>query len=345
MLSVTMETARDLVWTVHGTLDPDRLTLFSTMRNERAFLDAWLEHHRRIGFEQFLIWDDGSEDGSAAYLATQPDCVVMQSKLGYGDPVRYRDPEGNARVERAGIFFKIALPHVFLPRRFIGYLDADEFLILPPGVSSIAEVIDRLRAEGAPSCVASVVEFFPAGADGLEGPMPETLDGMIGAYPYFEPDPLVVLEPGAQPRLIGDSKTATLFRRYDIRPSIQRRGLQWIYMSKSAKKAQQFQKSPRHKTPIALRSDESRLVGTHTLNLPPSDSVLLTVMHFVFTTQFEGKITRAIARAAHANGASKYRYYAELLRRMRGVPNGFIGPNSVRYTGPEQFVKAGLMRW
>ncbi len=345
MKPVSIDDARDLVTVVHGRVDSDRLTLFSTMRNERAFLPAWLAHHRSIGFEQFLIWDDGSDDGTGEYLAGQPDCVVMRSKLGFGAPVRYTDPTGKVHKERIGTYFKIALPHVFLPDQFVGYLDADEFLVLPPGVGSIKTVIDRLKAEDAPACTASVVEFFPSGVDGLDPPLPQSFAALLEAYPYFQPDTLVQLAPGDQPRLVGEAKTNKLFRRYDIRPRLFRRGLQWIYMSEKQKKAHRFQKSPRHKTPIALRSAESRLTGSHNANLPPSDTVLLTVVHFVFTAQFEGKIERAIARAAHANGASKYRYYRELLRRMRGVPNGFLDDETVRYTGPDQFVDFGLMRW
>lgn len=345
MQTVGIEDAGKLARVVSGTVDPGKLTLFSTMKNELGFLPAWLDHHRAIGFEQFLIWDDASDDGTGAYLEAQPDVVVMRSDHGFGHVLRYRDPDGAVRDERMGTYMKIAVPHLFFDGAYVGYLDADEFLILPPGIGSVAEVVARLRDEGAPAVVASVVEFFPADASGLEGALPATFDELIAAYPFFEAEPLVTLRPGQQPKIAPMSKTAHLFARYDVRPKLERKGWHRLWMPKKAREAQSFQKSPRHKTPLVLRSADSRLTGSHYANLPPSGEVLLTVAHFVFTAQFADKIERAIAWGAHTNGASKYRYYAELLTRMRGVPEGFLSDSSKRYTGPEALIEAGLMRW
>ncbi len=343
--SYTMEDAGQLAQVVHGTPDPQRLTLFSTMKNEMAFLPAWLAHHRDIGFEQFLIWDDASDDGSFEYLRDQQDCVVMHSDLSFGQEIHYCDPEGQSRLERVGTYFKIALPHLFFDGQFVGYVDADEFLILPPGVSSMTQVIDRLTAAQSPSAVASVVEFFPKDASGLQGEMPADFDGLIAAYPYFEAEQLVQLVPGEQPMLMGQSKTARLFDHYEIKPKLERKGWHRIWMPKRAKKAQSFQKSPRHKTPLVRRDAQSRLTGSHYGNLPPSPDVLLCVAHFVFTAQFADKIDRATRWGAHANGASKYRYYRALLDAMQSGEGGFLGPNSQRFESAEQLVKAGLMRW
>ncbi len=343
--AVGIEDAGRLARVVSGEVDPARVTLFSTMKNEMGFLPAWLDHHRAIGFEQFLIWDDASDDGSFDYLSGQPDVVVMQSDLSFGDLLRYRDPDGTEREERAGTYFKIALPHLFFDGAFVGYVDADEFLILPPGVGSIRAVVDRLEAAGAPSAVASVVEFFPASASGLAGALPQSFDALMAAYPFFQCEQLVDLREGAQPELMGKSKTARLFKRYAVAPQVVRQGWQRVWMSSKAKKAQQFQKSPRHKTPLVRRDAQSRLTGSHYGNLPPSSEVLLTVAHFVFTAQFADKIDRATAWGAHANAAAKYRYYAQLLERMRGVEDGFLDENSVAYEGPDQLVRCGLMRW
>lgn len=342
---VGIEDAGQLARVVSGELDPARLTLFSTMKNELGFLPAWLAHHRAIGFEQFLIWDDASDDGSSAYLTAQPDVVVMRSDLSFGALLRYRDPDGEVREERTGTYFKIALPHLFFDGAFVGYVDADEFLILPPGVASIGEVVARLADEGAPSAVASVVEFFPASASGLEGALPQSFADLLAAYPYFQGEALVRLRAGAQPELLGKSKTSRLFKAFDVKPKVTRQGWQRVWMSSKDKKAQAFQKSPRHKTPLVRRDAQSRLTGSHYGNLPPSSEVLLTVAHFVFTAQFADKIARATEWGAHANGAAKYRYYAELLDKMRGVENGFLDDNSVAYEGPQQLIDCGLMRW
>lgn len=346
METVGIEDAGRLARVVSGTPDPARLTLFSTMKNEMGFLPAWLAHHREIGFQQFLIWDDASDDGSFEYLCSQPDVVVMRSDLRFGQLLRYRDPEGLVREERAGTYFKIALPHLFLDGAYVGYVDADEFLLLPPGVDSVSEVVARLERDGAASAVASVVEFFPASADALTGALPQSLAGLLAAYPYFQAEKLVDLVPGeVRPKLCGQSKTARLYAQYGITPPLVRRGWHRLWMPASVKRAQRAQTSPRHKTPLIRRGGGSYQVGSHNGSLPPSSEVLLTVAHFVFTAQSAEKIARAIRTGAHAHGGRKYHGYAALLQAMAGRKDGFLDDRSLRYEGPEQLVALGLMRW
>ncbi|MGX9354300.1 glycosyltransferase family 2 protein [Roseobacteraceae bacterium S113] len=343
--TLRMQDAAAHLEVVSGEVRPDAVSLYATMRNEMALLPAFLAHYRGLGYAQFLIFDDSSDDGSLAYLSAQRDVVVLQSELGYGAPVVFEAPDGERRQERAGIYFKIAAPHVFCPDAYVSYFDADEFLFLPPGVSHIGEVIDRLRAEGDTAVVSTLVEFFPEHARGLKGALPQSFEGLITAYPWFEPDPLVALRAGEQPKLIGAPKTAQLFERFAIKPQIERRGWHRIYMPSKAKKAQAFQKSPRHKTPIVLRSADSYLIGTHKANRPPSSTILLSAAHFVFTSQFADKIARAQAWGAHANGAAKYKYYKMLLDKIEADEAGFLSPRSVRFSSAQDLVDAGLMRW
>jgi hypothetical protein len=334
-----------LVRTESGKVDVSKLTLFSTMKNELKFLPAWLAHHRRIGFEQFLIWDDASTDGSYEYLCSEPDCVVLRSDLGFGQHVKYLDPEGRLRSVRAGIYFKAAIPNFFLSGQYVGYLDADEFLILPPGVASVTDVIGHLRSRGYPAVMASLLEFFPADIVGLDGGFPNDFEGLLAAYPYFEPEPLIELRSGERPTVKGVSKTARLYQKYGINPPYVRRGLQKIWMSAAAKRRQQKQTSPRQKTPLILRNQASYQTGSHGSSLPPADQLLLTVAHFVFTSQSRQKIERAICDGNHTFGSRKYRGYAMLLDAVCRHHNGFLGENSVRYESPQQLLDCGLMKW
>lgn len=344
-MDYTLADAGALVRRVSRPADPGKLSVYSTFRDEMALAPAFLAHYRAMGVEQFLIVDDGSTDGTREYLAAQTDCVVIETHQPYGAPIRYRAPGGAVQDQRAGVYYKAALPQHFCPGAYVAYFDADEFLILPPGVRTLAEVVETLRAEGAPSAVASVVEFFPETVAGLEGAMPQSFEALLAAYAWFEPEPLVRLRPGAQPELIGASKTAQLFDRYEVRPTIERRGWHRLYMPARAKKAQAFQKSPRHKTPLLRRDAESYAVGSHNGSLPPSSTVLLTIAHFVFTGQFAEKIARARAWGSHTDGAAKYRYYATLLDKMQAAGGSFLGPQSVRYEASSQLLEAGLMRY
>lgn len=89
-----------------GQIRRGRLTLFSITKNEMAFLPGCLAHHRGIGFEQFLVWDDASSDGTDRYLSDQPDCMALRSDSGYGDPVSFVTPAGTVRKDRFGIYVK-----------------------------------------------------------------------------------------------------------------------------------------------------------------------------------------------------------------------------------------------
>lgn len=346
MKTLQLEDVGRIIWIESGTIRNDRLTLFSTIKNEMEFLPIWLAYHRSIGFDQFLIWDDSSTDGSFEYLCKQPDCTVLRSNLSFGQPINYLDPKGVRRSERFGIYMKSAGPHHFLKGQFVGYLDADEFLLLPPGVDSVSMVIERLQHEGASSCVSSVIEFFPSSSAELKGEMPSNFASLLKTYPYYQDEKLVELSPTVgRPRFCGLSKTARLYSRYGVEPPLVRRGWHRLWMPSGVKKAQRSQTSPRYKTPLILRDGESYQVGSHNSSLPPSCSILLAIAHFVFTARSQKKILNAIAQGSHAHGGRKYHGYAALLQAMEGQADGFIDELSVRYEGPEKLITTGLMHW
>ena len=55
----------------------------STMRNEMLRLPHFLDHHRKLGINHFLIVDNGSEDGTRDYLAGQPDVSLWSTDHSY----------------------------------------------------------------------------------------------------------------------------------------------------------------------------------------------------------------------------------------------------------------------
>ncbi len=320
---------------------PGARKLFAILRDEMAILPAFLAHYRALGFEQFLIFDDGSEDGTRAHLAAQPDVVLYEARHCFGTPVEIVFPDGTTRADRFGTWVKAALPHTEAPGEVVAYFDADEFLILPPGLPSVAPIFARMEAQEIPAICASVVEFFPATVRDLSRPMPETREGLFAAYPFFEPEPLVRLVPDAQPDPFGISKTNRLFEAYGI--GAPRRTMLDKLLGR--KRKPKFNRSPRHKLPFLRRGGDSWQIGSHYASLPPSPDHLLSIAHFVFTAEFAAKIDRARSWKAHTEGAAKYDHYAELLDRMEKAGGDFTGSQSRRYTGPEDLVAADLMRW
>ena len=344
MLELRLEDVADYVTIAAGEVKPDAVSMFAIVKDEMDLLPAFLEHYRQLGFNQFLIFDDQSRDGGRAFLEAQSDVVLFTSHLTFGQPLTVVFPDGTKRKDRAGIYFKAAIPHVYCPDQIVGYFDADEFLFLPPGVQ-IHDVLNRMNQESADCVVASVVEFFPETISGLSGKMPKDLAGLLASYPCFEPEQLVQLRKGQEPELINLSKTNRLFEEYNVQPRVEGGFLKRLLTSRRDRKAQLFQKSPRHKIPLVRRSDTSWQIGSHYCNQPPSDSILLTIGHFVFTARFAEKIARAQEWKAHTSGAAKYRYYNELLSKMHAEDGRFLRSSTQKFESSKQFLDCGLMRW
>ncbi len=62
---------------------PGDILAFSTIRNEMARLPHFLDHYRALGVGQFLIVDNASDDGTADYLAAQPDVSLWTAPDSY----------------------------------------------------------------------------------------------------------------------------------------------------------------------------------------------------------------------------------------------------------------------
>ena len=208
-------------------------------------------------------------------------------------------------------------------------------------MTGIAEVVARLAARGDACCVASIVEFFPETVAGLRaGSAPDSLADLIAAYGWFQPEPVVEIDPAGFPQAVGRSKSTGLFEAHGIR--IRKRGLRKRLLGLFRP---EYRKSPQFKTPIFRSDDATFLTGTHTCNRPAPRDVLLTIAHFVFTAQFEAKVGRALDWRSYVNGSDKYEHYARLLRALGDGDGDLKDSRSTRFASTDQFVAAGLMRW
>ncbi len=148
---------------------------FSTVRNEIGRLPWFLRHHRALGVGHFLFVVNDSRDGSAEYLAEQPDCSVWTTAAGYKD--------ARFGMDWAGWL---------LARHGAGHwclvLDADELLIYPqwqdrplPALTAALEARGR-RAFGTLS-----VDLYPRGrlSEGIVPPGTDPLRHLC----WFDPGP------------------------------------------------------------------------------------------------------------------------------------------------------------
>lgn len=153
----------------------DDILLFVAIRNETDRLTEFLEHYRKIGVRHFLIVDNDSTDGSAEYLARQPDVSL------------WRCP-GSYRSSRFGMDWIGALLMRYGHGHWCVTVDADELLIYPEWEQrNLQELTAGLDAHGVAGMGALMLELYPSGplgqADAADtAPLPARL-------PWFDPGP------------------------------------------------------------------------------------------------------------------------------------------------------------
>jgi hypothetical protein len=91
---------------------------FCVLQNELSRLPWVVRHHRALGIERFFFIDNGSTDGSADYLLSQPDAYVFRT-------------EGSYRDARNGMDWVEELLKLYGTERWCLIFDCDEHLVYP----------------------------------------------------------------------------------------------------------------------------------------------------------------------------------------------------------------------
>lgn len=144
------------------------ILLVAVLRNEITRLPHFLQYYRDLGVSHFLIVDNGSTDGSTAFLAAQPDVSLWETKASYRD--------SRFGVDWAGwLLMRYGHGHWCLT------VDADEILTYPHvDQRSLHELTTWLDQQGQRAFGAMMLDMYPKGA--------------IGAVPYVAgTDPFVQL--------------------------------------------------------------------------------------------------------------------------------------------------------
>ncbi|MBF9029356.1 glycosyltransferase family 2 protein [Rhodobacterales bacterium HKCCE3408] len=158
-----------------GALRPDTIRLVATVRNETGRLPFFLDHHRRLGVGQFLFVVNDSDDGTAAYLADQPDCSVWETGAGY-------------KAARFGMDWAGWLLAMHGSGAWCLTLDADELLVYPHWEDRpLPDLIRTLESEGRESFGTLTVDLYPKGrlSEGTVAPG----DDPTAHLAWFDPGP------------------------------------------------------------------------------------------------------------------------------------------------------------
>ncbi|RMD95149.1 MAG: glycosyltransferase family 2 protein [Alphaproteobacteria bacterium] len=127
------------------------ILLFSALRNERVRLDHFLDYYRGLGVDHFLIVDNGSDDGSAEYLAAQNDVSLWHTPHSY-------------KRARFGMDWLTWLMRRHAHGHWTVTVDVDEFLVYPfCDTRPLRGLTDWLDASSIRSFSAMILDMYPKG--------------------------------------------------------------------------------------------------------------------------------------------------------------------------------------
>jgi Glycosyl transferase family 2 len=133
----------------------DSILLVSVLRNEMTLLPYFMRYYRDLGIDHFLMIDNGSDDGSLAWLSVQPDVTLWSAK-------------GSYKAARYGLDWTNWILMRHARRQWALVVDIDEFFVYPFCDSRpIRALTDWLDSNDKSSYPAMVLDMYPR--DGLTG--------------------------------------------------------------------------------------------------------------------------------------------------------------------------------
>ncbi|MGR3761197.1 glycosyltransferase family 2 protein [Roseobacteraceae bacterium NS-SX3] len=292
---------------------PGDILLVATMRNEQIRLPYFLQYYRHLGISHFLFVDNGSTDGTAAYLRGMEDVSVWRTTASY-------------KRATFGIDWMNALKRKYAHGHWVLVVDPDEFFIYPfCDTRPIRALTDWLDNSGIRSFSAMLLDVYPKGP--------------VGAVPYRAgQDPLEIAH-------WFDSGNYTISRN----PAY---GNLWIQGGPRARVffADQPEKAPAlNKIPLVKWDRRYAFVSsTHALLPRGLNQVYETnggekasgaLLHTKFLDTFTAKAEEELTRGQHYAGSAEYKSYAE---KLKGQPDLWC-KWSEKYINWRQLEILGLM--
>ncbi|MEM6886673.1 MAG: glycosyltransferase family 2 protein [Pseudomonadota bacterium] len=261
------------------------ILLFSTQRNERKRLPYFLDYYRSLGVGHFLIVDNASTDGTAEYLASQPDVSLWRTQASY-------------KSSRFGVDWLNHLQSRYGHGRWCLVADPDEFLVFPfCDTRTLHALTDWLDACEIRSFSAMLLDMYPKGP--------------VNAFPYREGD--------------NPFDTACWFDsgNYTISRNPTYRNL-WIQGGPRARNffADRPERAPAlNKVPLVkwhrkyAYVDSTHMLLPRGLNLvydgQGGEKVSGVILHAKFLDTMGDKTAEELHRKQHFSGSTEYRAYAD----------------------------------
>ena len=304
----TADVARSLDRVDHRPIDPapGSVLACSIVRNEVDRILPWLEHHRALGVDRFLVVDHGSTDGTSDRLLAQPDVHVWRSELDF-------------RAARFGAAFFQVLLEEHGRGHWVLIADADELVVFPGSDDRpVTDLCAELDAEGVRAFGAVLLDLY------ADAPVADTVlpadRSPLEVASWFD----------RRWRHLEVPDSGPFENQVGVFGGVRRRlfgGDAWEFcLSKVA---------------LVHFDTDARLVGgQHWTNLPLS-AERGAVLHFKLTAGLAALAWDELARGQRHPG-DEYHRYAEALALDPGL-RAYSPTESVRYAGPAHLADLGII--
>lgn len=285
----------------------DAILLAACVRDEILRLPWFLEYHRALGVDQFLIIDNGSTDGTRELLESQDGVTIFSA-------------EGSYAQSRCGVDWLNEILDAHALGHWVLVLDADEQFVYPQSETvTLSRLTEYLENEGAEAMSAPMLDMYsksPIAHTGYRQGQP-----FVEACPYFD---------GEGYRFAELDNGLCSIRRGGARHRL-------FWEGRDLEHASPFL----GKIPlIKWRKDLALEASTHIVRNAHLSRVTGAVLHFKFLQDFRGQAAIEVSRKEHFADARQYAAYNDRLSKDKALSAYY--PGSVHYEGSSQLVKLGL---
>lgn len=287
--------------------------LFSVIHNERHRLSYFLNYYRKLGIDHFFFVDNCSEDGSAEFLAAQPDVSLWATDKSY-------------KRAHFGMDWLNSLLRRFGQDHWTLTVDADEFFVYPHcDTRPIRALTDWLDASSVKSFGAMLLDMYPETAL-------EKQSYSNGQNPF---EVLTHFDSGNYTQHL-NAKYGNLW--------IQGGPRQRVFFAEHPDQAPALNKIPL----VKWQKGNVFISSTHTL-LPRrlnktfedwgGERICGTLLHAKFLPDLQHKATSELTRRQHYAGGREYKAYGAGSNSETVLSHQY----STRFEGWQQLESLGLM--
>lgn len=289
---------------------PGEILCCIVARNEHPRLPYLLDYYRRLGVDRFFVCDNGSTDGSVAWLLDQRDVHVWSSDLSF------------KRANFGSTWFELLLRRYGVGQWCLT-IDADEFLFFDGaparGLKAFCRDLDR---RGKQAATGLLLDLYG------DRPIRETRyregDNPLDHCPFFD--------------------RAAWHRRIPDGSQYQNQDLFWGGVRQRVFPAEHDYILSKC---VLLRYEPGVLLtaGQHLTSIPAARLAReeVCLLHFKFFASFTRYAEEEARREIHAMGAEQYKTYDQKLKADEQLT--LFDPNqSVRFEGAAQLQALGILQ-